>query len=436
MKQELFSNHFAVGNNGCLVFDGLDLVQAAKTFKTPAYFISEAVVRENCRAYMRAMRQQFGERFKVAYASKALCSSFIYPILQSEGLNADVVSGGELYTALHAGFPAQKLHFHGNNKTDDELLQAVQCGIGSVVIDCLDEIERLDAVCRHLEKKIPVLLRVKPGVDAHTHEFISTGHNDCKFGFGIEDGQVFEAAEMLSRCKFLDFCGLHCHIGSQVFLKEPFGIAAGVMVALFARLNKEYGFSLRELILGGGFGVRYMPEDTPVPIPEMVSYLGQCLRESCSQHGIDVPEIVIEPGRSIICTAGVILYTVGSVKKIPHARTYVSVDGGMPDNPRYALYQAQYDACIADRAAQEKSEIVTIAGKCCESGDLISRDIPLQPARRGDTLCVFSTGAYTYSMASNYNRLPRPPVVVIQNGCGRVVVRRETYEDLVRNDVI
>jgi len=436
MKQELFSEHFSVNERGNLSFDGLDLADAARQFGTPAYLISEDAVRQQCRAYMQAMRREFGGRFKVAYASKALCSSFLYPILQSEGLNADVVSGGELYTALRAGFPASNLHFHGNNKTDAELEQAVDCGIGSVVIDCFDEIERLDALCSEKGKRVSVLLRVKPGVDAHTHEFISTGHNDCKFGFGIEDGQVYEAARRLKTCKSLDFCGLHCHIGSQIFLKEPFGVAADVMAGLFAALRRDFGFDLRELILGGGFGVKYMPEDRPVPVDEMVAFLGDAVRQSCKKHEVDVPEIVIEPGRSIICAAGVTLYTVGAVKPVPGARTYVAVDGGMPDNPRFALYQAQYDACIVGKAGQEKTETVTIAGKCCESGDMISRDIRLQPAQRGDLLCVFSTGAYTYSMASNYNRLPRPPIVLVSEGASRLVVRRESFEDLVRNDLL
>lgn len=435
MKDGLFSEHFSVNAQGHLALDGLDLVGAAQEFGTPAYVISEDAVRGQCRAYMQAMKDAFGDRFKVSYASKALCAKFIYPIVQSEGLHADVVSGGELYTAMQAGFPASKLHFHGNNKSDDELRQAVDCGIGAVIIDCMDEIGRLNAICGQRRRRIPVLLRIKPGVDAHTHEFISTGHNDCKFGFGIEDGQAYEAARLLRGCEWLDFCGLHCHIGSQVFLKEPFGVAADVMIRLLAELRRG-GFDLRELILGGGFGVRYMPEDRPVPVSEMVSYLGDAVRQSCRMYDTPLPEIVVEPGRSIVCTAGVTLYTVGSVKAVPGARTYVAVDGGMPDNPRFALYQAQYDACIANKAAQEKSEIVTIAGKCCESGDLLGRDMHLQPAQRGDVLCVFSTGAYTYSMASNYNRLPRPPVVLVSGGRAQVAVRRESYADLVRNDLL
>lgn len=434
MKDSLFSEHFSISGQGHLTLDGLDLVAAAQEFGTPAYVISEAAVRQQCRAYMQAMKRVFGENFKVSYASKALCARFIYPIIQSEGLHADVVSGGELYTALKAGFPASNLHFHGNNKSDAELRQAVECGIGAVVIDCLDEIERLNAICVEKERQMPVLLRVKPGVDAHTHEFISTGHNDCKFGFGIEDGQVYEAARLLRACRGLDFCGLHCHIGSQVFLKEPFGVAADVMIRLLAELRRD-GYNLRELILGGGFGVKYMPEDKPVPVSEMVEYLGKAVRESCQKYDTPVPEIVIEPGRSIVSAAGVTLYTVGSVKPVPGARTYVAIDGGMPDNPRFALYQACYDACIANKAAQAKTDVVTIAGKCCESGDLLGRDMKLQPAQRGDVLCVFSTGAYTYSMASNYNRLPRPPIVLVSGGRGRVVVRRESYEDLVRNDL-
>ncbi len=432
MEQGLYSEHFSVDPAGRLRMDGVDLWEVAQNFGTPAYVISEDAVRSQCRAFMGAMRHEFGGNFKVAYASKALCAGFLYRILQSEGLNADVVSGGELYTALQSGFPAGHLHFHGNNKTDDELRYAVESGIGSIVVDCFDEIERLDAICARLNRRARVLLRVKPGVDAHTHEFISTGHSDCKFGFGIEDEAVFAAVRALKDCTYLDFCGLHCHIGSQVFLKEPFGIAADVMVSLFARLQTGYGCKLKELILGGGFGVKYMPQDKPVPVDEMIAFLAQAVRQSCEKYGIPVPEVVIEPGRAIVCAAGVSLYTVGSIKSAPNSRTYVAIDGGMSDNPRFALYQAQYDACIVNRAGQDKSQLVTIAGKCCESGDMITRDIYLQPARRGDVLCVFATGAYTYSMASNYNRLLRPPVVLISNGTPRLAIRRETYEDLVR----
>ena len=432
-----YSKHFTIADNGHLHMDGVDLIDVAKQYGTPAYVMSESQLRENCREFTTAMKRNFGENYKVAYASKALCARFLYPILASEGIHADVVSGGELYTALKAGFNPKHLHFHGNNKTVAELEMAVECGIGSIIIDAFEEVDRIEAICAKKGVKQRVLFRVKPGVHADTHEFISTGQNDCKFGFGIEDGDAMRMSKYILEHEHLEFAGLHCHIGAQVFSIDGFARAAKIMFDFFCKVEKELNIKMEELIVGGGFGVKYMPEDEPGTFSEKIDAMGEVLRAEAAKAGREVPEIVIEPGRSMVCAAGCTLYTVGSVRDIKDARSYVSVDGGLPDNPRFALYQAQYDAVVANRADAPKDKLQTIAGRCCESGDLVARDLMFQTAKAEDILCVFATGAYNFSMASNYNRVPRAPIVLVkEDGTTQEVVRRETYEDLIRNDIV
>lgn len=435
--EQIYNEHFSVGGNSHLLMDGVDLVDLGREYGTPAYVMSERCLRENCRAFTEAMRRNFGERNKVAYASKALCAAFIYPILASEGVHADVVSGGELYTAVKAGFDPKNLHFHGNNKTDAELEMAVSAGIGSIIIDNYEEVARLERICAAHGRNQRVLFRVKPGVSAHTHEFIMTGQNDSKFGYGIADGEAMRLARHILQQPHLDFAGIHCHIGSQVFDVDAFAKTARVMFDFFCQMEKELHIRMDEMIVGGGFGIKYMPTDRPGTFGEKIDAMGQAMREESARLGREIPEIVIEPGRSMVGAAGCTLYTVGGVRDIKDARCYVSIDGGMPDNPRFALYQAEYDAVVADRAAAPRDKVQTIAGRCCESGDLIARDLKFQTARPGDTLCVFATGAYNYSMASNYNRVPRAPIVLIGcDGKTRTVVRRETYEDLVACDLL
>lgn len=437
MERAVYSKYFSIGSNGNLHLDGVDLTEVAHEFGTPAYVMSDKNIRDNCRAFLDSMKREFGENgYEVAYASKALCAGFFYRILMEEGMHADVVSGGELYTALHAGFPAAHLHFHGNNKTNAELSYAVKEGIGAIMIDDYAEIARLDAVCASLGKRVSVMLRIKPGVDAHTHEFISTGHHDSKFGFGIEDGEAIRAAKAVHEAQNLDFIGIHCHIGSQIFETEPFAAAADVMCALLAEIKQTLGIELPNLVMGGGFGIKYNEEDHPIEISEMIAALGKAVRDNIAKHGVKMPLIGIEPGRSMAGAAGCTLYTVGGIKRLANARHYIAIDGGMPDNPRFALYDAKYDAVLANKVTQPRDELVTIAGKCCESGDLIARDTMLQVAEAGDIMCVFATGAYNYSMASNYNRLTRPPIVLIRDGKALLAVKRESYEDLVRNEVL
>ena len=431
-----YSDHFTIEDDGHLHLDGVDLVEIAKQYGTPVYVMSEKQIRENCRAFTQAMARNFGEKYKVAYASKALCAKFIYRILQSEGIHADVVSGGELYTALKAGFDPKHLQFHGNNKTVAELEMGVDCGIGSIIIDAYEEVERLEAVCAARGVHQRVLFRVKPGVHADTHEFISTGQNDSKFGFGIEDGEAMRLARHILEQPHLDFAGIHCHIGSQVFSVDAFARAAKIMFDFFCKMEQELNIHMDEMIIGGGFGVKYMPSDEPGTFGEKLDAMGKVMHEEAAKYGREIPEIVIEPGRSMVCAAGCTLYTVGSVRDIKDARTYVSVDGGMIDNPRFVLYGAEYDAVVANRANAPRDKVQTIAGRCCESGDLVARDLKFQTAKAEDIICTFATGAYNFSMASNYNRVPRPSIILVkEDGTTAEVVRRQTYEDLISCDL-
>ena len=431
-----YSDHFTIEDDGHLHLDGVDLVEVAKQYGTPVYVMSEKQIRENCRAFTQAMARNFGEKYKVAYASKALCAKFIYRILQPEGIHADVVSGGELYTALKAGFDPKHLHFHGNNKTVAELEMGVDCGIGSIIIDAYEEVERLEAVCAARGVHQRVLFRVKPGVHADTHEFISTGQNDSKFGFGIEDGEAMRLARHILEQPHLDFAGIHCHIGSQVFSVDAFARAAKIMFDFFCKMEQELNIHMDEMIIGGGFGVKYMPSDEPGTFGEKLDAMGKVMHEEAAKYGREIPEIVIEPGRSMVCAAGCTLYTVGSVRDIKDARTYVSVDGGMIDNPRFVLYGAEYDAVVANRANAPRDKVQTIAGRCCESGDLVARDLKFQTAKAEDIICTFATGAYNFSMASNYNRVPRPSIILVkEDGTTAEVVRRQTYEDLISCDL-
>ena len=359
----------------------------------------------------------------------------IYQIVDEEGLGADVVSGGELYTALEAGFPARKIYFHGNNKTADELSMALEAGVGRIVVDNIAELELLSALAKAAEKTAEILFRIKPGIDAHTHDFVRTGQIDSKFGFALETGEALEAVQKALSMPGIHFAGVHCHIGSQIFEIDPFVHAAEVMLGFIQKVRETCGYTIGELNLGGGFGIRYVPRDDPKALESYMEAVSKAVLEFCREKALPVPFICIEPGRSIVGDTGLTLYTVGSVKTIPGCRTYVSIDGGMTDNPRYALYRSSYEAVIANKAAQQKDFTATIAGRCCESGDLIQEHAQIQTPGVGDILAVLSTGAYNYSMASNYNRVPRPPVVMVQGGTDSLAVRRETYADLVRNDV-
>lgn len=427
---------YGINDNGNLTIDGVDTAALAQKYSTPLYVMSESLIRENIRSYKNAIERFYNSNGLVCYASKAFSCKEIYRICKDEGIGIDVVSGGELYTALSVDFDTDKICFHGNSKSIAEITLAIDSGVGRIVADNLTELENIDRIA--LEKGVTanVMLRVKPGIDAHTHDFIKTGKIDSKFGFALPNGEAFEAVKFCLEHNNIKLVGLHCHIGSQIFDSQPFELAAEVMVQFIKKISDELSYDIKELNLGGGFGIKYTQNDDPKPYVEYMEGVSRALIAECEKLSVATPYIIVEPGRSIVGAAGITLYSVSAVKSIPDICNYVLVDGGMCDNPRYALYQSEYEACVANKAAQEKTEKVTIAGKCCEGGDKIGENMPLQKAESGDIIAVFSTGAYNYSMSSNYNRNPRPAVVMISsNGLDKVIVKGETYEDLIRNDI-
>lgn len=424
-----------VNNLNHLEIGGCDAVELAKEFGTPLYVMDEGLIRENCRRFLSSMRS-LHENSEVIYAGKAFLTIEMCRIIKEEGLCLDVVSGGELYIAIKAQFPAKKIYFHGNNKSYEELKMAIEYGVGRIVIDNFYELELLrDLTKKYPGKKIKVLLRLTPGIEAHTHDYIKTGQFDSKFGFGMENGHAIMAVESALSIKGLKLMGFHCHIGSQIFDDEPFKDAAEIMIKFAKNVKDQYGFNTREIDFGGGFGIRYLETDKPLPVEDYINTLVTSVKENCNKYGLPVPKLLIEPGRAIVGEAGITLYTIGAIKNIPGIRKYVSVDGGMSDNIRPALYGAQYSAVVANKANSPKEEKVSIAGKCCESGDMLIWDIDLPKIEPGDIIAVFSTGAYHYSMASNYNMIPKPAVVFVKDGTARLVVRRQTYEDLLSNEV-
>lgn len=429
------SDNLNVNENGNLTIGGVDTVALAKQYGTPLYVYDEQKIRESCRRFKESIDKYYGGKGMACYASKAFSCLEMCRVVKEEGLGLDVVSAGELYTAVKAGFDMAKIGFHGNNKTNEELRYAVECNVGHIIVDNVSELQRLEAIAAELGVKPHIMFRIKPGIDAHTHSFIKTGQIDSKFGFALETGEAFDAVKQALECENLDFMGVHCHIGSQIFDIEPFEEAARVMLGFIAKIKNELGHTVRELNLGGGFGIKYLVDDDPVPYETYMERVSKVVISECETLGIEQPSILIEPGRSIAAPAGLTLYTVGARKEIPNIRTYVSIDGGMCDNPRYILYQSEYEAVVANKAGEERTEKVTIAGKCCESGDLIGENMSLQHAESGDTIAVLATGAYNYSMSSNYNRICKPAVVFVNNGESRIVVKRETLDDIIRNDI-
>ena len=420
--------------NGELILGGVGVKTLAAQYGTPLYVMDENVIRSNMRAFKSSMDKYYGGKGLVCYASKAFSCKEIYRIAKEEGIGADVVSIGEMYTAKSVGFPMDQVCFHGNNKTRRELEAALDWGVTRIVVDNLTELHTLSALAKEKGIIAEILLRIKPGIDAHTHNFIRTGQIDSKFGLALETGEAMEGVKEALAAESVTLRGLHCHIGSQIFSVDPFVHAAEVMMGFLGQIKAETGVELPELNLGGGFGILYTDEDEPVPFGDYMEPVSRAVKASAEKLGLSQPFVLIEPGRSIVGEAGTTLYTVGSVKEIPDIRTYVSVDGGMGDNPRYILYQAKYDMILANRVNEPATETVTVAGRCCESGDLLGENVPLAPAKPGDLLAVFATGAYNYSMASRYNRVGIPPVVMVKDGASRVIVRGESLEDLVRND--
>lgn len=420
-------------DSGVLKIGGVEVPALAKEFGTPLFIMDKAKIRENMRAYKSAIDTHYDGNGLPLYASKAFSAKEIYRIANAEGLGVDVVSGGELYTALSAGFPASRICFHGNNKSMDELSYAIESGVGRIVADSEEELLILDEMLEGKEHLPSVLLRIKPGIEAHTHDFVQTGQEDSKFGVSLKNGDAFRI--LTKPYKNFTPNGIHCHIGSQIFEDKPFMVAAELMMELYAAVYHKSGNRMQEVNLGGGFGIRYTEKDTPRPYFDAMRATIAAVRAAAKKWDVPLPFLLVEPGRSIVGEAGSTVYTVGAVKEIPGIRKYVSVDGGMADNPRYIMYEAEYTAVLPERPDAERTELVTVCGKCCESGDIVIRDTLLPPVKRGDLLMVYATGAYNYSMSSNYNRLPRPAVVMVENEKASLCVRRETYEDIVRNDL-
>ena len=428
-----------INSKGHLEIGGCDAVALAEKFGTPLYVFDEDYIRRMMSVYRDTIDSEYGGNGLVLYASKAFSCMAVYRIAAQERIGVDVVSGGELYTALKAGFPAEKIYMHGNNKLPRELEFAVQSGVGNIVVDAYDEADMLDELCKKAGKKQDVLIRINPGIEAHTHAFVQTARTDSKFGFSVSDGTAERITGYILGKRNLNLRGYHCHIGSQIFEKQSFVLAAQKAMDFIALIKNKTGFEADTLNIGGGFGIWYTDEDAKISAEGYSDYLKaliSAIKDKADEHSLRRPFLVIEPGRSIVGEAGVTLYTVGAIKDIPGVKKYVAVDGGMFDNPRYALYQSKYTVLLANRADEECTERVTIAGKCCESGDIIAADVPLPAAKRGDIAAVLSTGAYNYSMASNYNRNFIPPAVLVKDGSAQYIIKPQTYEDIVRNDVV
>jgi diaminopimelate decarboxylase len=426
----IYAAHASHNAAGHLEIDGCDVVDLVAEHGTPLMVYEEKTLRDQCRRFMDAFRARTDD-FEVIYASKAFCTLAICQLVEEEGLSIDVSAGGEYHTALVAGFPTERMFYHGNNKTPGELSHALDNGIGFVVVDSLDEMELLESMAAERGERQRILLRITPGVEAHTHHYIQTGQLDSKFGFGLAEGQAVAAIRRALDAPHLELVGLHAHIGSQIFELEGFRLAIAILVDLVKEAHDLYGFECRYLNIGGGLGIRYTGEDTPISIDEYAAGKIEGVREEMARVGLPMPRVLVEPGRSIVAKAGLTAYSVGTIKEVPGIRTYVSVDGGMSDNMRPMLYDAVYEAMIANRADAPADTVVTVAGKHCESSDILIKDATIARPQVGDILVTPATGAYCFSMASNYNGNPRPAVLLVNDGQARVIVERESYADLV-----
>ena len=430
----MICDNISVTEKGHLTFAGYDTVELAEKYGTPLYLMDEDKIREHVRAYKTAMAEYFPAGSMPEFASKAFSCKQIYRIMAEEGIDIDVVSPGEIYTAAAAGFPMENSFFHGNNKTDADIKFAIENKVGCFVVDGEDELSALDRIAGEMGAKQNILLRITPGIDPHTHKKISTGSVDSKFGTAIETGQAMEIVKKALELQNVKLCGFHCHVGSQVFDIQPFTDASEIMLEFIADVRDTLGYTAETLNLGGGLGVRYTEADPEIDYGEKIKEVAEILNSQCEKLGLPVPKILMEPGRSLVADAGMTLYTVGSVKEIKGYKNYVSIDGGMTDNPRYTLYESPYTVVLASRANDEKDYTATVAGRCCESGDLIQENVKMPKPTRGEILAVLTTGAYNYSMASNYNRVGRPPVVMLNSEQDYIAVRRETFKDICALD--
>jgi diaminopimelate decarboxylase len=422
-----------INARGHLEIGGCDTVELAREFGTPLYVMDEAAIRRNCREIVRAFAERYAGEIDVHYAGKAFLCMAMCRLIAEEGLSLDVASGGELYTALKAGFPPERIALHGNNKSLEELKLAIENGVGRIVVDNFFEFSLLSPLTEGRREPVDIAIRVAPGIDPHTHRRIRTGQVDTKFGFNLAGGDAAAAVEQARRMPGLRLRGLHCHIGSQLLDTEAHTETVRIMIEFMARLRDEQGFEAEELNIGGGLGIRYLREHEPPSTDIFADHVVGVLTEQLSAAGLKLPELLLEPGRFIVGEAGTTLYTVGAIKEVPGVRTYVAIDGGMSDNPRPQLYDARYECLLANHADRPCDQVVTIAGKHCET-DILIWDTPLAEPHPGDLLAVQSTGAYNYVMASNYNRFCRPAVVMVHDGHARVIVERETYDDLLTRD--
>ena len=435
-KREIICENLSRSETGELCFAGRPLTPLAEKYGTPCYFYDEHRIRERCRTYLGAVRAAFGERGRVLYASKAASFKRLYEIMREEGMGTDVVSCGEIYTAKLAGFPLEKAYFHSNNKTDADIEYAIENGVGYFVVDNEEELFAIDRIAREHNTVQRVLLRITPGIDPHTYAAVATGKVDSKFGSAIETGQADEITKTALSLEHVQLRGFHCHVGSQVFDSDVYIRTAQVMLDFVAHINATQGYLAHELDIGGGYGVRYIADQPEIDIAANIAQVGEFMNAYAKKLGITLPEIAFEPGRSIVADAGLTVYTVGTVKNIPGYKRYVSVDGGMADNPRYALYGSPYTIVPVAAEVPDGAPLCTVAGRCCESGDLLQENVPLpENIGRGDLLACLTTGAYHYSMASNYNRIPRLAVVMLDGERDYVAVRRETPEDVASLDV-
>lgn len=423
------------GNN--LNFADFDVTDLAKKYGTPLYLMDENRIRKNCRTYLKAMNEFFGEGSKPLFASKACCFKRIYEIMKEEGMSIDLVSPGEIFTAMKAGFPMENSYFHGNNKTDSDISYAIDCGVGYFMVDNMCEMRAIDSIAKEKGIIQKVILRLTPGIDPHTYAAVATGKVDSKFGIAIETNQAAEFVAEAVNFENIKIVGYHCHVGSQVFDEEGtvYLDAATIMLTFANDMLVKYGVEPQILNMGGGYGVRYTEEDPHMNIPANIEKLSSHIKTTVEKLGMPMPKILMEPGRSIVADAGMTLYSVGTIKEITGYKNYVSIDGGMTDNPRFALYGSKYTVLLANRMNEKADFTCDVVGRCCESGDIIQPDITMPKPVRGDLVAVLTTGAYNYSMASNYNRIPRPPVVMLSEGKDYLAVKRESFEDLTRNDI-
>lgn len=431
----MICDNISVNEKGHLTFNGYDTVELAEKYGTPLYLMDEDKILQHVREYAAAMKNHMPEGSKPEFAGKAFCCRQIYRLLKDEAIDIDVVSSGEIYTASSAGFPMERAYFHGNNKTDRDIEFAMESKVGCFVVDGLDELEAVNRIAGEKGIIQNIILRVTPGIDPHTHKKISTGSVDSKFGTAIETGQAMEITKKSLACENIKLLGFHCHVGSQIFESDPFVTAGEIMIKFIFDVKNETGFEAGLLNLGGGLGVRYTENDPEICYEEKIAEVASSVKSLCKDFGIKEPKIMMEPGRSIVADAGMTLYSVGTVKEITGYKNYVSIDGGMTDNPRYALYESPYTVILASRANDKKDFTASVVGRCCESGDIIQENVVLAKPKRGEILAVLTTGAYNYSMASNYNRVNRPPVVMLNSEKDYLAVKRESLEDLCSLDI-